>query len=243
MNIALRLSYQGTNFHGYQIQPGLRTVEGELKEAVDRTFLQDIKLYSAGRTDRGVHAEGQVVNFQTKNSIDIGNLPKVINYHLPEDISVTGAKYVAKDFHARFSAQSKDYRYYIYNEKYPNALYRHRAYHFPHPLDVKAMEKALNLLIGEHDFKSFMGRHAIVKDTIRRIYSIEVYRQGSFIIFDFNGRSFLKNMIRIMVGTAVEIGRGHWEISHMKEGLEGRHRKYVGPTAPASGLYLMKIHY
>lgn len=244
MNIALQISYHGGRYHGYQIQPNLVTVEGTLKHAIDRTFLEDIKIFSGGRTDRGVHAQGQVVNFHIEDTtIDIGNLPKVINYHLPPDISVIGAKYVDEDFHARFSAQGKWYRYMIDHHKYPNALFSDRSFHFPYPLNLQAMEEAFSYVIGEHDFKSFMGRHAVVKDTIRRIDSIELKEQDNFIFIDFKAKSFLKNMVRILVGTAVEVGRGYKEPYYMKEVLEYGHRKVAGPTAPAEGLYLMEIYY
>lgn len=244
MNIALWVSYHGGRFHGYQIQPNLVTVEGTLKCAVDRTFLQEIKLYSAGRTDRGVHAHGQVVNFHVDSTtIDIGNLPKVINYHLPPDISVVGSQIVEEDFHARFSAKGKWYRYIIDPHKYPNALFSDRSFHFPYPLDLAAMEEAFSYVIGEHDFKSFMGRHAVVKDTVRSIDSIEISRDEQFIYLDFKAKSFLKNMVRILVGTAVEVGRGYQSPMYMKRALEGGHRKVAGPTAPAEGLYLMKIYY
>lgn len=242
MNIKLTLSYDGTNYFGYQIQPDVITVEGVLKKAIEKTLKEKVDLMSAGRTDRGVHAAGQVVNFFSDTEIDIGNLPKVINYHLPEDISVIKAEYVDDDFHARFSAKAKLYSYYIYMGKYRNSLYRN-CMHYPYPLDIEKMQEAFNYLIGLHDFKSFMGRRAIVKDSIRELYNIEIREKNNILVIDFYGKSFLKNMIRIIVGTAIQIGNGKFEASYMKEVLDQKRRKSAGPTAPSCGLFLKKIYY
>ncbi|RVU54112.1 tRNA pseudouridine(38-40) synthase TruA [Anaerosphaera multitolerans] len=243
MNILLKVCYDGTSYHGFQIQPDLVTVEGVLKKAIEKTVLHEVKLYTAGRTDKGVHAMGQCVNFYSDTTIDIGNLPKVINYHLPEDISVVGARYESDNFHARYSAKGKYYRYIIYKSRFRNPIYRNRAFNYPFELNIENMQKALDYLIGEKDYKSFMGRHAIVKDTIRRIDKIKVIEDENFIYIDFWGKSFLKNMIRIIVGTAIEIGRGRYSSEFMLEALNKKHRKSAGPTAPSYGLYLMKIYY
>ncbi|SHH33395.1 tRNA pseudouridine38-40 synthase [Anaerosphaera aminiphila DSM 21120] len=243
MNILLKVSYDGTKYHGFQIQPNLITVEEVLKNSIEKTVHHKVKLYTAGRTDRGVHAMGQCVNFYSDTTIDIGNLPKVINYNLPEDIAVVGAKYAPDDFHSRFSAKGKHYRYIIYRGKYRNPLYRNRALNFPYELDIEKMQSSLNYLIGEKNYKSFMGRDAVVKDTIRRIDKIKVIDKKEFIYIDFYGKSFLKNMIRIVVGTAIEIGRGKYEPEYMLEALNKEHRRAAGPTAPSYGLYLMEIYY
>jgi tRNA pseudouridine38-40 synthase len=242
MNIKLTIAYDGTNYNGYQIQPDVATVEGVLKRAIEKTLKHKVKLMSAGRTDRGVHAAGQVVNFFSDTNIDIGNLPKVINYYLPEDISVVDAEYVDDEFHARFSAKAKLYSYYIYRGKHRNALYRN-CMHYPYPLDIEQMQKALDLLVGRHDFKSFMGRNAIVKDSIRELYKIEIRQRPNMLIVDFYGKSFLKNMIRIIIGTAIQIGSGKFPYTHMEEVLEKKKRKAAGPTAPSCGLILRKIYY
>lgn len=242
-NIAMKIAYDGTNYHGYQEQPGFITVEEELRKAVEKTVRHPVKLFMAGRTDKGVHALGQTVNFYSETTINIGNLPKVINYHLPEDISVMGARYVEQDFHSRYSAKKKFYRYIIYRGKYRNPMYHNRSYHFPYPLNLENMRKASECLIGEHDFNSFMGRHAVVKDTIRTIEKIEIHEEKEVLYIDFYGKSFLKNMVRILVGTLIEIGTGHRDTEFMKRALVAKKRKAAGPTAPACGLYLMKIYY
>lgn len=243
MNIKLDVSYDGTRYNGYQIQPDVLTVEGELKKAIEKSVKHEVKLYSAGRTDRGVHAFSQSLNFYSNTTINIGNLPRVINYYLPEDISIVKSKYVDEDFHARFSAKSKYYRYIIYRGRYRNALLSNRAMHYPFNLNLERMERAVECLIGEHDFNTFMGRNAIVKDTIRVIHKIDIIDNGEYLYIDFHGKSFLKNMIRIIVGTLVEIGRGRFEDDYMKRALEKKNRRAAGPTAPSYGLYLMKINY
>lgn len=243
MNILIKISYDGTNFYGFQNQPDRRTVEGELALGIKKTLKKDTKIYYAGRTDRGVHAIGQYANFHADTTIDIGNLPKVLNFNLPDDVSVIGAKYVDDNFHARFSAKKKKYRYVVYRSRYRNALLFNRAYQYPYELNTDKMRSSLACLLGEHDYKSFMGRNAIVKDTIRSIDSIEIIEKGKFLYFDFIGKSFLKNMIRIIVGTALEIGNGRYDETFMKEVLEKKNRKSAGPTAPSSGLYLLDVKY
>ena len=242
-NILIKINYDGTNFHGFQLQPDERTVEGELNLGIEKTVKHPVKIFYAGRTDRGVHAEGQYANFYSNTTIDIGNLPKVLNFNLPEDVSVVDAKYVPDDFHARFDAKLKKYRYVVHRSRYRHALLRNRAYEYPYEVDPDRMRKALAYLIGEHDFNSFMGRGAIVKDSIRTIERIDVIEDGDFLYFDFVAKSFLKNMIRIVTGTVLEIGRGQREIEYMKEALEKKSRKAAGPTAPACGLYLLDVKY
>lgn len=243
MNILIKITYDGTNFHGFQIQPDERTVEGELNKGLAKTLKEEVKVFYAGRTDRGVHALGQYANFYSDTTIDIGNLPKVINFNLPEDVSVVGAKFVADDFHARYDAKLKKYRYVVHRSRYRNALLLNRAYEYPYEVDTDRMRKALSYLIGEHDFSSFMGKGAVVKDSIRTIEKIDVIEDGNFLYLDFEAKAFLKNMIRIVTGTALEIGRGQREIEYMKEALEKKKRKAAGPTAPACGLYLVDVKY
>lgn len=243
MNILIKITYDGTNFHGFQSQPDERTVEGELNKGLAKTLKEEVKVFYAGRTDRGVHALGQYANFYSDTTIDIGNLPKVINFNLPEDVSVVGAKFVPDDFHARYDAKLKKYRYVVHRSRYRNALLLNRAYEYPYEVDPERMRKALSYLIGEHDFNSFMGKGAVVKDSIRTIERIDVIEDGDFLYLDFVAKAFLKNMIRIVTGTALEIGRGQREIEYMEEALEKKKRKASGPTAPACGLYLVDVKY
>lgn len=243
MNIRLKVTYDGTKFYGFQKQPKLKTVESVLTKAIEDTVKHKVKLFYSGRTDRGVHALGQYVNFYSKTTIDLGNLPRVINFHLPNEISVIEAKLVKDDFHCRYNSIEKHYRYVIFNGKYKNALFYNRSWHYPFKIDEDKLKKSHECLIGEHDFKSFMGRDAIVKDTIRTLYRIDVKKEDNFIYIDFYGKSFLKNMIRIIVGTAVQIASSDRDVDLMREALYAKERKSAGLTAPPHGLYLMNIRF
>lgn len=242
-NIKLIVNYNGKRYSGWQSQPGEDTVQARLERALSRTCKEVIRVVAAGRTDAGVHAFGQVVNFYSNIKIDIGNFPKVVNYHLPPDISVVSAEFVEPNFSARYSAKSKEYKYVVYNHRYRNAIYSDYSYQYPFPVDVELMQKASEILIGEHDFASFMGRKAVVKDSIREIYSIEISRNGDVVEFLFHGKSFLKNMIRIIVGTLLEIGRGRLTVDDLQMMLDSKNRALSGPTAGGNGLFLMKVHY
>lgn len=242
-NIALTVQYKGKNYSGFQIQPRDNSIQEELEHALTKTCKETIKVVAAGRTDQGVHALGQVVSFYTNSTIDIGNFPKVVNFHLPEDISVVDAKYVDEKFSARFSAKSKVYRYVVYNNRYRSAIHGEFSFNYPHHIDVDRMKEAVKPIIGTHDFTSFMGRKSIVKDAIRTIYSIDIERQGDFIEITFHGKSFLKNMIRIIVGSLVEIGRGRRSIHFLEEAMKREKRGTAGFTAPSCGLFLIEVRY
>lgn len=241
--IKATLHYLGTNYNGFQIQPDKKTIQGEVELALEKTFKEKIKVVAAGRTDRGVHALGQVISFDVDTTIDIGNFPRVVNYYLPDDISIIKSEFVEEDFSARFSAKSKVYKYIIYNYKNRSGLYGNLAFNYPHKLDINRMREAVKPIIGTHDFRSFMGRDSVVKDSIRTIYSIDINRSGDFIEIDFHGKSFLRNMIRIIAGSLCDIGRGKLDIDFLEKSLEKKDRKMAGFTAPAAGLYLMEVRY
>lgn len=243
MNVLLKVAYMGTMYHGFQMQPDCISVESELNKAIEKAVMHEVKLFYSGRTDAGVHAQGQIVNFYTNTSVKIENIARLINYYLPNDISVLEAREVEDGFHARFSAKGKHYKYIVYNSFQRNPLYHERAMHYNYPVDVDKMQRALDKIIGENDFKAFMGRYAVVKDTIRRIDKIEVKRVGDTIEFDFYGKSFLKNMVRIIVGTTLEIGRGRLSEDTLLIAMNSKQRIKAGPTAPGCGLYLMEIFY
>lgn len=243
MNVALKVAYMGTNYHGFQMQPNCITVEEELTKAISKATMQEVKIFYSGRTDTGVHAQGQIVNFHTNTSVKIENMARLINFYLPSDISVLDAWEIDDDFHARFSAKGKHYKYLVYNSFQRNPMYFDRAMHYTYKVDVEIMQKAVNKIIGEHDFKAFMGRYAVVKDTIRRIDRIDINKDEDIIEFDFYGKSFLKNMVRIIVGTTLEIGRGRLPEDTLLEAMNAKERIKAGPTAPGCGLYLMEIFY
>ncbi|NLY08348.1 MAG: tRNA pseudouridine(38-40) synthase TruA [Tissierellia bacterium] len=242
-NIKLTIQYDGTAYRGWQYQPGKKTIEETLNKAISKAVGHDITLYGAGRTDGGVHAMGQVANFKTNTTIDLGNLPRVINYYTPDDLAVIKAEQVSDDFHSRFSAKGKWYRYTIFEGRVMNPLYRNTMALVHHKLDIEKMQAAIEPLIGEHDFKAFMGNRAAVHTTIRRLDAIEVSRKGPIITMDFKGKSFLKHMIRIISGTAIDIGRGKIHENSLVTAMESGKRSKAGLTAPAHGLCLMEIYY
>lgn len=244
-NILLTIAYDGADFHGYQDQypKDLRTVEGLLKSAIEKTVGHPVALQSAGRTDKGVHAMAQRANFHSDTPIDLGNLPKVINYYLPKDMSVTEAVEVEENFHARYDAKKKHYRYRIYNRRNRNGFLDRSYTHVPFPLDEEKMKAALAMIEGYHDFSAFIGRYASPSNPKRAIDRIELVRRGDLIETDFYAESFLKNQIRIIMGCAIEIGRGLKPVDRLLRATETLRRGDLGPTAPAEGLILISIDY
>lgn len=242
-NIKLKIEYDGSNYSGWQSQTKYISIQETIEEAIKSITAEDIKLISSGRTDAGVHALEQVANFHTNSLIEGKRFRYAINTKLPEDIIIKSSEEVDIDFHARFNAVKKRYKYIIYNEEIPSPLYRNHACHFKYKLDIDKMIEASKYLIGEHDFKSFMGRKVVTHTTIRRLDSIEITKEGSLIIIHFEGKSFLKQMIRIIAGTLMAIGAGKYEVEYMKEILKSKDRTKAGVTAAPQGLYLEKVFY
>lgn len=242
-NIRLLIEYDGTNYHGWQRQRKRRTVQGEIEKAIKKITKEDVNIISSGRTDSGVHAKGQVANFITNSIIPGENYKFALNINLPEDIKVLESCEVKKNFHSRFSAKYKKYKYVIYNGKMPRPLYRNFSYHVSWDLDIEEMRKSLKYFIGYHDFESFMGRDTKVDTTMRTIYNMEIEKNGEFIEITIEGKSFLRNMIRIMVGTLVYIGRGRIDKENIPKIIQGKNRVLAGPTAPPQGLFLEKVYY
>lgn len=244
-NILLTIAYDGTDFYGYQDQSPktLRTIESHLKKAIEETVKHPVNLQSAGRTDKGVHAMGQRANFHSETTIDLGNLPRVINQYLPKDVSITHAEEVPAEFHSRYSAKNKHYKYRIYNSKHRNGFLDRAYTHVPYPLDHEKMAEALVMIQGFHDFSAFIGRYASPSNPKRAIDRIELTRKGDFIDVDFYAMSFLKNQIRIIMGCAIEIGRGLKPVDQLLKATQTLDRSDLGPTAPSEGLILMSIDY
>jgi len=242
-NIMLSLSYDGTNYHGWQKQPQLRTIQGILEECLLKMVTDFDKLRAAGRTDAGVHALGQVVNFHSTTKLPPESIVRGLNSLLPKDIVVNGARIVADDFHARYSAKSKTYLYLILNRVNPSPFYTHYAWHYPYPLDLDCMREAAGSLEGTHDFASFRAASCNARTTIRHLMRLEIERRGDLILFWLEANAFLQHMARNMVGTLVEIGRGKYGPEFIPELLEKRDRTQAGPTAPAQGLFLYKVRY
>jgi len=242
-HIKLVIGYDGTDFHGFQRQKGLRTVQEELERTLTSLLGHPVSVKAAGRTDAGVHAEGQVVSFWTSCPIPVERLPVVLNGLLPPDIVAKEAKEVSPDFHPRFDATSRVYRYLIDNRPVPAALLRRYAWHVPEPLDVEAMRSASQHLIGVHDFASFHASGSDLGSTVREMKRIVISKRNSIISITLEANSFLYHMARIIVGTLVEIGLGERHPDEMREILMVRDRSAAGKTAPPHGLCLMQVKY
>ena len=241
--IKLEIAYDGTNYCGWQLQPGLPTIEAELNKALRNLLGEEIIVIGASRTDSGVHAKGNVAVFDTESRIPAEKICPALNVRLPEDIRVQSSIEVPENFHPRKVASRKTYEYRILNRKVAlptERLYTHFIYY---DLDIQAMQKAASYLIGEHDFKSFCSVKIQVKETVRTIYQLEVSKQGDLIVIAVTGGGFLYNMVRIIAGTLIEVGRGAIAPEKVKEILKGCDRELAGPTAPPQGLFLMHIEY
>lgn len=243
MRVKLVVAYDGTAYHGWQIQPGAPTIEGELNRCLSELLQEKIQVIGASRTDSGVHALCNVAVFDTSTRIPPEKISYALNQRLPEDIRIQSSEKAADDFHPRHCDSRKTYEYRILNRAFPlptRRLYAHFTYV---PLDVEQMRQAAAYLIGEHDFKSFCAPAAVVESTVRRIYDLTVEKSGDEIIIRVCGNGFLYNMVRIIAGTLMEIGRGNRKPEQMKEILALRDRQAAGPTAPACGLTLVKYEF
>lgn len=244
-NLKLVLAYDGTAYHGWQRQAdGIETIQGRLEALLGRIVGHPVNLHGAGRTDAGVHAQGQTANFRTTNlSIPLDGLRKAVNARLPEDIVVRSVSRVADDFHASLSAVGKTYRYRIGVGSQRPAALGHRTYRYWRPLDAQRMADAAVQLIGEHDFAGFASAGDERESTVRTIYRCAVAEQDAEIHVSVQGNGFLYNMVRNIVGTLVEIGRGHWPVERVGQILTSCDRRDAGPTAPACGLSMICVHY
>lgn len=242
-NIKLTIQYDGLNYSGWQYQPGKRTIHGELQRAISELTGFFTKVSGASRTDAGVSALGQVANFSLDSPIPTGNLVKAINHRLPKDIVVAEAVEVGSEFDASGSAKSKLYRYTIFTGKKRNVLKTRNCWHRPGVLDVAAMAEAAKLLVGKKDFKSFASAADKRENSVRTILRCDVTTEDDWVYVDVEGDRFLYNMVRNIVGTLVEIGRGRWKPEKINQILEAKDRTEAGPIAPPEGLCLMGIKY
>ncbi len=242
-NILLTIAYDGTGYIGWQMQKKGISIEGEIKKGIEKLTGEEVKIYGSGRTDSKVHAFGQKANFFTNSDIPIERFTFGINHHIPEDIRILKAEEVDLDFHARYLAKGKTYEYVIYNDSIMNPLYINRAHHCFHKLDIDKMRQASKDLIGVHDFKGFMGNNSSINSTTREIYDIHLNKEGNFITLKITGSGFLYNMVRVIVGLLIDIGRGKFEVDRVREVLEKKDRELAKITAPPGGLYLKEVFY
>jgi len=242
-NIKLTLSYDGTDFNGWQTQPGYRTVQETLEQAIAALTGERIRVNASGRTDAGVHAVGQVVNFysQTRHAPEV--LVRAINGHLPPDLVVTEAADMPQAFDANRDARRKLYRYVIHDGPVPSPFLRRYACQSRHRLDAAAMREAAEPLRGRHDFRSFETDWPNRMSSVRTITHLAVNRMADWIWIDVEADGFLYNMVRAVAGTLINVGRGYWPVSRVAEILLAEDRKQAGPTAPAQGLFLMRVVY
>lgn len=241
--VALGVEYNGSSYHGWQRQKGLDTVQGYVEKAITKIADEPIGVVCSGRTDTGVHATSQVIHFDTHAQRDWQAWVYGTNTHLPADIGIRWAKKCSQDFHARFKATRRHYRYFLYNaESRCAVLSGNIAWHYHH-LDEQKMHQAAQDLVGRHDFTAYRAVGCQAKSPIRELYTIRVQRQESMIIFDFEGSGFLHHMVRNIVGVLMAIGAGKASIGWAKSVLETRDRKQAGITAPAAGLYFVNAIY
>jgi tRNA pseudouridine38-40 synthase len=243
-NIKLTLSYDGTDFNGWQTQPGFRTVQQTLETAISEvTGEPRVRVNVSGRTDAGVHAVGQVVNFYSSTRHPPAVLVRAVNAHLPDDVAVRAAAEVPQAFDANRDAVRKLYRYVIHDGAVPDPFLRRYACQSRHRLDAAAMRRAAEPLKGRHDFHSFETDWPNRMSSVRTITHLAVNRAGDWIWVDVEADGFLYNMVRAIAGTLINVGRGYWPQSHVADILRAEDRREAGPTAPAKGLFLVRVTY
>lgn len=243
MRIAIGVSYEGSSFHGWQAQQGLDTVQGRVEQALSKVADAPITVVCAGRTDAGVHAIEQVAHFDYNKQRPLQAWVMGTNTHLPSQVRILWAREVADDFHARYSALSRRYLYYIHNTPIHSSLFFNRCVQYPWPLKLDLMLKGASYLIGEHDFSAFRGIDCQAKTTSRRIFHLEVRQHHSMIIIDVKANAFLHHMVRNIVGVLLAIGAEKKPPTWAQEVLLSRNRAQGGITAEAHGLYLTSVEY
>jgi len=242
-NLKIVIEYDGTCYHGWQIQPNGVTIQEKIEEVLERLTRTRPTVVGSGRTDAGVHAEAQVAHFRTLNPMRCEEMQRGLNALLPDDIVVRKVEEVPEDFHARYSARGKTYRYVILNRSYPSAFEHHRSWQLSCHLDMETMNKAASCLLGRHDFSCFQASDCCAKHPNREIRKLDVFKDGDWMAIMISADAFLKHMVRNIVGTLVEVGRGKMSVADVEEILKGRDRTLAGPTAPSKGLFLVSVEY
>ena len=243
MNIKLELQFDGTDYHGWQIQSGVSTIQGELRRAIKAVTGEVAMPVGCGRTDAGVHAMSYIASYKTENRIPADRIPYALNAHLPPGIICRGAEIMPDSFNAARSAKGKTYRYIIDNNEFPDVMMSRFAWHYRYPLDAALMADAAKAFLGTHDFIGFAASGFSVKTTVRTIHSLIVKREGNMIITDITGNGFLYNMVRIIIGTLADVGGGKTAADAVAETILSGDRSRAGITAPANGLCLKEVFY
>jgi len=236
--LKLTVEYDGSDFRGWAAQPGLRTVEGTVRDALVSTFERADGLAVAGRTDAGVHALGNVVSLDADGGPPADRAAEALNTHLPDDVAIRAVDEAAPDFHARHSARARSYRYRIWRRRTPSPFERQRAWWYPRPLEEERLADAAAVLVGEHDFRAFTPTETQHDVFVRNVLRAEWHRRGDALEFEITADSFLRHMVRALVGTMVEMPP-----DRLAPLLEGSARSEAGPTAPPCGLYLERVEY
>ncbi|MFC1698498.1 tRNA pseudouridine(38-40) synthase TruA [Candidatus Omnitrophota bacterium] len=244
-NLKITIEYDGTNYAGWQIQKRhkKKTIQQTIEQALAKILQENVKLVGSGRTDAGTHALGQVANFKTNSKLKLNNISRGLNSILPVDIRIKSICNAPLDFHARFSARSKHYRYTIVNQPFLSPQLRHFSYLVKCPLDIEKIKRAAVYLLGRHNLRSFQAVDKVNRDAVRTIQSLKVSRKGKAIQFDIAADGFLYKMVRNIVGTLIEVGRGKIKPEDIPRILAAKSRVDAGPCAPAKGLCLIRVKY
>ena len=249
-NIKLTIEYDGTNYCGWQVQNNKakskkqnKTIQQTLEKTLAKILQEKIKLIASGRTDAGVHALGQVANFKTKSKLACNNIQKALNSNLPQHIRIKDVTDASPDFHARFSAYRKTYRYIIVNDFYLSPHLHRYAYLVRCPLDVRKMRQAAQYLLGKHNFRSFQAVDKRERHPVRKISRLDIRKNKHLVCLDIEANGFLYRMARNMIGTLIEVGRGRLKAQDIKAILKAKNRSCAGPCAPAKGLTLVEVRY
>lgn len=242
-NFKLLIEYDGTRYYGWQRQPNQNTIQGKLESVLSAMCQKEVEVIGAGRTDGGVHAKGMVANVNLDTQLSAEEIRNYLNRYLPDDIAVWEVKEASPRFHARYNAIGKTYRYTCFDGDVKPVFDRKYYTRLEEKPDVELMRRGAEVLTGQHDFRNFCVNPRMKKSTVRCVDQILIERDGGYIRFTFHGTGFLQNMVRIMVGTLLEVGCGRMTVEQVRQVLENPERQKAGPTAPAQGLCLMSVDY